>query len=103
MGTIGYLPGGRSGKDRRQRQAFEPERRLHLPRRQSDIVPVKQIRSGRDRRERHPACSIAVPERRLRLSRRESDRSSQSNHRPPLHPALLFKRNPQILLEGDNN
>jgi hypothetical protein len=71
MRTMKPFQCGRSGKDRRQRQAVDPERRLGLVRRQSDIVPVKQIRSGKDRRQRHRACSFAVPERRFGLPRRQ--------------------------------
>ena len=77
-----FVQCGRSGKDRRRRQAREPERRLGLTRRKSDIVPIQQIRSGKDRRQRHPACSFAVPERRLRLSRRQVVMSNQTNRRP---------------------
>jgi len=79
METMKLLQGGRSGKDRRQRQEAslfrERERRLRQVRRQSDIVRVQQqIRSGQERRQPNASFPISTLERRQCDKRRAGER-----------------------------
>jgi hypothetical protein len=80
METMKRLQGGRSEKDRRQRQEAslfrERERRLHLVKRQSDIVLIQQqIRGGEDRRQPNASFPIPTLESRQCEERRTAERS----------------------------
>ena len=79
METMRLLQGGRSGKDRRQRQEASllrgRERRLRQVRRESDIALIQeQFRRGQERRQPNASFPIPTLESRQGEERRAAER-----------------------------